>query len=80
MYLVPSHIYSNWKKNYNSWIKSGFKNYFFKPNNRVHRILTKEAFLNLCHPFQPFALGQNNFAIKVAIKKYKTYNLWRWIV
>ena len=42
---------------------------FFKPNNRVHRILTKEAFLNLCHPFQPFALGQNNFAIKVAIKK-----------
>ena len=57
------------KKNYNSWIKSGFKNFFFKPNNRVHRILTKEAFLNLCHPFQPFALGQNNFAIKVAIKK-----------
>ena len=31
--------------------------------------MTKEAFLNLCHPFQPFALGQNNFAIKVAIKK-----------
>ena len=57
------------KKNFDPWIKSGFKNYFFKPNSKVHRILTKEAFLNLCHPFQPFALGQNNFAIKVAIKK-----------
>ena len=67
MYLVPSYVYSI-GKNYNSWIKSGFR-IFFKPNNRVHRILTKEAFLNLCHPFQPFALGQNNFAIKVAIKK-----------
>ena len=56
-------------KNYKSWINSGYKNYFFKPDDRVHRILTKEAFLNLCHPFQPFALGQNNFPIKVAIKK-----------
>ncbi len=56
-------------KNYKNWIKSGYDNIFYKPKDRVHRILTKEAFLNLCHPFQPFALGQNNFAIKIAIKK-----------
>ena len=56
-------------KNYQKWINSGFDNYLFFPNKKVHRILTKEAFLKLCHPFQPFALGQNSFATKLAIEK-----------
>lgn len=30
----------------------------FTPNREVHRKLTRLAFLNLCHPFQPFILGQ----------------------
>ena len=50
-------------KNYQKWINSGFDNYLFFPNKKVHRILTKEAFLNLCHPFQPFALGQNSLQL-----------------
>jgi len=28
------------------------------PNGRVHGLLTRLAFENLCHPFQPFILGQ----------------------
>ena len=56
------------KKNYKSWLKLGISNYSYSQNKKVHRLLTKLAFKNLCHPFQPFILGQKNFAPKVALK------------
>lgn len=45
-------------KNFQSWIHSGFDNYLYTPNGRLHRLLTRLAFENLCHPFQPFIIGQ----------------------
>jgi N-acetyl sugar amidotransferase len=45
-------------ENFQSWIHSGFDNILNSPNGNVHRLLTKLAFENLCHPFQPFIIGQ----------------------
>ena len=56
-------------KNYKSWINSGFDNYLFTPNKKIHKLLTRLAFINLLHPFQPFALGQNSFSTKLALEK-----------
>jgi len=63
------HIYTEvgWR-NLQHWIHSGFDNYLFSPNGKVHRQLTHLAFLNLCHPFQPFIFGQKNFAARMAVK------------
>ena len=56
-------------RNFNNWIEvGGFDNVTFKPNGRVHRLLTKLAIENLLHPFQTFILGQKNLAPKLAIK------------
>ena len=54
------------KKNFKSWLELGIPNYTFNQNPVVHSKLTKIAFENLCHPFQPFILGQKNFAPKMA--------------
>jgi N-acetyl sugar amidotransferase len=54
------HLYTNigWK-NFQNWIQvGGLDNLLFTPNGKLHRILTREAFLNLLHPFQPFIVGQ----------------------
>ena len=54
------HIYTDigWK-NFDNWIKiGGFDNILFTPNGKVHKFLTKLAFKNLLHPFQPFIIGQ----------------------
>lgn len=63
------HIYTEvgWR-NFQHWVHSGFDNYLFTPNGKVHRKLTQLAFLNLLHPFQPFIFGQKNFAPRMAIK------------
>ena len=45
-------------KNFQSWINGGFDNFLHTPNGQVHKLLTKIAFTTLCHPFQPFILGQ----------------------
>ena len=45
-------------QNFQNWIESGFDNVLVTPNGRAHRLLTRLAFLNLCHPFQPFIIGQ----------------------
>ena len=45
-------------RNLQSWIHVGFDNILVTPNGNVHRLLTRLAFLNLCHPFQPFIIGQ----------------------
>lgn len=57
------HIYTDigWK-NFQNWIHSGFDNILCTPNGKVHRLLTKLAFENLCHPFQPFIIGQKMVA------------------
>lgn len=56
-------------KNFKSWIGSGFDNILFTPNKKIHGLLTKLAFKNILHPFQPFVLGQHSYPIKVAIEK-----------
>jgi N-acetyl sugar amidotransferase len=50
--------------NFQRWIRAGFDNILFSPNGRVHRLLTRLAFENLCHPFQPFIIGQRHIAPK----------------
>lgn len=57
------------KQNFDSWLKSGFANVTFTPNKKVHGLLTRLAFQNLLHPFQPFALGQYSYPFKVALEK-----------
>jgi N-acetyl sugar amidotransferase len=61
------HIYTEvgWR-NFQSWLHSGFDNYLCTPNGRVHRTLTRLAFENLLHPFQPFIFGQKGLAPKMA--------------
>ncbi len=63
------HIYTEvgWR-NFQRWIHAGFDNILFSPNGKVHRKLTQLAFTNLCHPFQPFIIGQKNLAPKMAVK------------
>jgi len=53
------HVYTDvgWR-NFQSWIAAGFDNILVTPNGLVHRLLTRLAFLNLVHPFQPFIIGQ----------------------
>ena len=54
-------------KNHQNWCHvGGFDNYLLTPNGRIHRLLTRNAFLNMLHPFQPFILGQKTFATKMA--------------
>ncbi len=64
------HIYTDigWK-NFERWNHvGGHDNYLFTPNGDVHRLITRNAFLNLLHPFQPFILGQKTFAVKMAAR------------
>ena len=55
------HIYTEvgWN-NFQKWMQSGFDNILFTPNGKVHRLLTRLAFENLLHPFQPFIVGQRH--------------------
>ena len=56
-------------RNFRNWVEvGGFDNFTFKPNGRVHRLLTKLAIQNLLHPFQTFILGQKNLAPKIAVR------------
>tara|TARA_A100001015_G_scaffold311384_1_gene414561 strand:+ start:118 stop:1344 length:1227 start_codon:yes stop_codon:yes gene_type:complete len=64
------HLYTEigWA-NFQNWIHNGgFDNYLYTPNPKVHRKITREATINLLHPFQPFILGQKTFAVKMAAK------------
>ena len=55
-------------KNFINWTNSGVDNVLYTPNGDVHRKLTTLAFKNLCHPFQPFIIGQKQIGPKVAAK------------
>ena len=64
------HMYTDigWK-NFDNWIKvGGFDNILFSPNGKVHKLLTKLAFKNLLHPFQPFIIGQKIIGPLIALK------------
>ena len=52
--------------NLHKWIDSGFDNILFTPNGKLHRLLTRLAFENLLHPFQPFIIGQRHVAPKIS--------------
>ncbi len=66
----PPHLYTDiGRRNFERWINvGGFDNMTYRPNGRIHRLLTKLAFENLLHPFQPFILGQKNLAPNIALK------------
>ena len=47
-----------------SW---GFDNILIHPSGNVHRKLTRLAFENLGHPFQPFIIGQKLIGPRTSI-------------
>ena len=56
-------------KNFENWMHvGGLDNVLFTPNGRLHRELTRNAFLNLLHPFQPFIVGQRIIGPLMAAK------------
>lgn len=55
-------------QNFQSWIHSGMDNVLFSPNGMLHRLVTKFAFENLLHPFQPFIIGQRLIAPRFSAK------------
>ena len=56
------------QKNHLNLVKSGFNNLLISPNGEVHRKLTRFAFENIGHPFQPFIFGQRSVGPKVALQ------------
>jgi N-acetyl sugar amidotransferase len=54
-------------RNHQNLIKSGFDNILVSPNGKVHRLLTRLAFVNLGHPFQPFIFGQRTVGPRIAL-------------
>ena len=64
------HLYTEigWQ-NFQNWLhQGGFDNYLYTPNGKIHRLLTRNATINLLHPFQPFILGQKTFVAKMAAR------------
>jgi N-acetyl sugar amidotransferase len=53
-------------RNLHKWIDSGLDNLLLTPNGKVHRLLTRLAFENLVHPFQPFIVGQRHIAPRMS--------------
>jgi len=65
----PPNMYTDiGRVNFDAWLDDGFDNLSIRPNPAVHRRLTREAFLNLLHPFQPFILGQKQVGPKTALR------------
>ena len=55
------------RQNFDAWLNAGFANYTYNQNKKLHRFLTRSAFMNLGHPFQPFILGQKNLAPRLSV-------------
>ena len=55
-------------ENYLSLIDNGFANVMLSPPGDVQRQLTRLAFKNLGHPFQPFIVGQRAVGPKLALQ------------
>ena len=65
----PPNIYTEiGRKNFEIWLQGGFPNISNYPDQSAHSRLTREAFINLGHPFQPFFLGQKQVAPKTALQ------------
>lgn len=64
------HLYTEiGRANFENWITiGGLDNILFTPNGALHRYLTKAAFSNLLHPFQPFIVGQRIIGPLIAAK------------
>ena len=46
-------------KNFQEWMHAGgLDNILYTPSGKLHREMTRNAFINLLHPFQPFIVGQ----------------------
>ncbi len=63
------HLYTDigWK-NFQNWMHiGGLDNILFTPSGIAHRLLTKLAFENLLHPFQPFIIGQRYIGPKYSV-------------
>lgn len=61
------HLYTEvGRRNFDTWLANGFTNVLVTPNPKVHARLTRLAFQNLLHPFQPFVLGQRTLATRFA--------------
>ena len=56
------------RKNLDAFIAHGFDNILGTPNGETTRKLTSLAFQHLGEPFQPFAYGQINLPLHVAVK------------
>ena len=55
-------------QNFNNLSKvGGIDSFLYTPNGKLHELLTKLAFLNLGHPFQPLH-GQKIIGPKIASK------------
>ena len=65
----PPQMYTDigWR-NFISWLDMGFANISIHPNRQLHKEMTRAAFLNLCHPFQPFIVGQKQVGPKTALR------------
>jgi N-acetyl sugar amidotransferase len=64
----PPAIYTKiGRQNFEAWLNAGFANFTYNQNRKLHRFLTKSAFENLGHPFQPFILGQKNLAPRLSV-------------
>jgi N-acetyl sugar amidotransferase len=56
-------------KNFENWMHvGGLDNLLYTPNGKLHRLMTKNAFHNLLHPFQPFIIGQRIIGPSIAKK------------
>ncbi|MDA9292827.1 N-acetyl sugar amidotransferase, partial [Gammaproteobacteria bacterium] len=56
-------------KNFQEWMHTGgLDNLLYTPNGILHKEMTKNAFVNLLHPFQPFIIGQRIIGPMIAKK------------
>jgi N-acetyl sugar amidotransferase len=65
------HIYTDiGRKNLDNFIRiGGFDNILGSVNGKVHRKMSKLAFIHLGDNFQPFIYGQINFPLKIAVQQ-----------
>ncbi|MBI5240010.1 MAG: N-acetyl sugar amidotransferase [Elusimicrobia bacterium] len=56
-----------WQNLSNMIHAGGLDNMLYSPNGQVQALLTRLAYTNLLHPFQPFVLGQKNVGPKFSI-------------
>jgi N-acetyl sugar amidotransferase len=63
------HIYRmvGWENLQRMIHKGQLDNILYTPNGRVHRYLTRLAFINQLHPFQPFVFGQKNVGPRMSV-------------